>query len=202
MKEDYYDIVDIYDYLVNSNNKGMKRLSGMITKKQTIFLVPKDDASICPIHVDIIEEILKRIFPRRKKNKLQDAENEIDIFSNGYDFVIILPDKISINQFEALLKVISEVKRFEQDYNRNLELSYEPNNLIEKAKSIIAKDIEINPKEKVIGSPHINCENDIEQIKKQILKAKHFSEETKQIALNENENKRINIKRLIKFRKK
>ena len=201
MKEDDYDIVNIYDYLVYCNSKGMCRLSGMITKKQTVNLIPKDNSGMSPIHIDIIEEILKKIFPKRKK-RLQDAEDEIDIFSNGYDFVIILPDKISINQYKALLNVISEVNRFENDYGRKLELTYNPESIIKEAKGKVVIDIEPNPKEKIIGTPHSGFENE-KQLKSQILSAKHFDDKTKQRILKEASENNINkIKKLIKIRKK
>ncbi|MBR3199589.1 MAG: hypothetical protein IKG27_06215 [Bacilli bacterium] len=186
MKEDDYENIDIYDYLAYCNNKRLIRLSGLITKKQVINLIPKDNTGLSPIHIDIIEEILKKTIPKRRRANWQDASEEIVIFSNGYDFVIELPNKISVEQYNALLNLIYEIKRYEKDYNQKIDLSFEPENLIKEAESKISYDISPNSNEIIVGRPHNNLE-----------------EKSKQKGLKEEfENGIKRFKRLIKVRKK
>ena len=106
----------IYEFLKFCHKNGYRKLAGIITNKQRLFnIAPGSD------HWTLTNEMLKKIFPKRKYNWNNPYKDGILIFSTGDDLVIDLPMKISQTQHASILKMLEQIHQFEKDFDTKVK---------------------------------------------------------------------------------
>ena len=156
--------LNLYDYLVYSQNKSVRGVS-LITDKQYIFYTQLDNSDIT--HDEIYTKLENEIHPNDKRDGFKAIRNNnIHIASVGHELVIYLPDNklLSLNQYKYLCNMLNEVDRFNKDNNTNILLyaSYprllnrviktrDVNQFKEKIYSLVTKEFIID-EETIIGS--------------------------------------------------
>ena len=150
------DDLGVYSFLASHysddeeiSDSAYNRMAGIITNKQVAFRYDTADN-----HNIILAELEREIFPGSNNNGFNNNfENGVLIFGVYNDIVIMLPDTITIEQYNYLEKIIEEVERFRKDYWMAKLPYYNGEDILKRAKAIITNKQDLDNDEVIVGVP-------------------------------------------------
>ena len=144
-----FKYVDLLDYLVYCYNKpGEYKLAGVITDRQTVVDVRR---KIDYDHWDIVEEIHKKVYPQESVEQEKIFPDAIVMFSDGNDFIVDLPNEVSLPQLETFFEFLKQVRTFEQEVGGTIHMLDSISGLADNAHARLNKDKKSRLDEVIIG---------------------------------------------------
>lgn len=148
--ESHISKMNIYEFLELRMKTGKYyKLAGMVTGKQTVFQVARGDLDN---HWSMESKVIQSIFPNRRIDMSNLYDDAIGVFGLGYDISIDIPSRISFQQYEVLLDIVEQVKRFEKDYGKEIEL-FDADAILKEAQAKLSNFYPIENDEKIVGVP-------------------------------------------------
>ena len=136
-----YTDISLYDYLCYcTHEKVVPKLAGVITDKQKIINIVQKDLND---HWDMMKDIFDDIYTGIDYDFDVVDKETLQLFSSGKDMIIALPKEVSEFQYECLLDILRQVKRFEYEYDTQLFMVSDPEECLATARERL-KTTEIN----------------------------------------------------------
>ena len=155
--ESHISQMSIYDYLVLCEDAHPRyKLAGMITNNQLVTSIAREDLDY---HIAMFEKIFESAFSYGKYSINKMPNDIIAFYSTGKDFIIHIPDKISFQQYQTLLNIVNQVKRFETDYDVKVDL-FDSNAILDEAKTKLYTAYSIESDEVIVGVPIKKAESE------------------------------------------
>lgn len=109
--------LSVYDFLTfcySDSGNGVHRFVGLVTTQQMASLT----TNYWYGHWELIDDLGSRIFPSGRNSYYEgDFDSHIVILGIKDSIEIVLPEIISVEQYQVMLKVIYEIKQFEDECN-------------------------------------------------------------------------------------
>ena len=148
--ESHISKISIYDFLKLSIETGYwYKLGGMITNKQVVFQVARGDFDD---HWSMEIKINKSVFPNRRYDAYNTYKDAIYVFGLGNSISIDLPNRVSFQQYQILLDIINQIKKFEKDYDRKIE-NFDADAILKEAQKKLIISYPIESDEIIVGKP-------------------------------------------------
>lgn len=153
-EEEHITKKNIYEYLVLNYNhiknfRTYYKLAGAVTQKQTVLGIGAGDITD---HIELVRMNLNELKPNDYLYETR-YEDNVQFYAYEYNFGIILPDKISNQQYEMIKDIIRQVRKFEKDYNIKIKEQPKLEDTLSKAKEKLSRNCYIEHGEKIVGSP-------------------------------------------------
>lgn len=146
--ESHISKISIYDFLKLSIETGYwYKLGGMITNKQVVFQVARGDFDD---HWSMEIKINKSVFPNRRYDAYNTYKDAIYVFGLGNSISIDLPNRVSFQQYQILLDIINQIKKFEKDYDKKIEY-FDSDAILKEAQKKLIISYPIESDEIIVG---------------------------------------------------
>ena len=164
LNEKMFTNIDLYEFFrLFYEYKRYYKLVIVITPMQIMYkLRPFENDA----HYTMINEIFNEILTDADSYELDDMlEKGIVLYSIGVDLAAIIPSKINNNQYKYLVKLVNQVKKFENDFGIKVEDYYNKESIINDLKLIIDNNIK-NDDEILVGESLDSIELTDDEMKK------------------------------------